>query len=75
MVTVVDKYGNWVESYPHWDGGKEDYEMTSFQFRANLGISVHSQSQRFGLEFYPMDFAIDQVVRHTFSINGVVRIF
>ncbi len=74
-VVVQDKYGNKVEGYLQLEGGEKFYETESFQFRANLGFSVHTKDQRFGLEFYPLDIAVDKNVRHTFSLSGVVRIF
>ncbi|MCQ2103841.1 MAG: hypothetical protein MJY98_11535 [Fibrobacter sp.] len=74
-VVVRDQYGNEVEGYPIYNTQEEDFEMKHIQFRANLGFSVHSRSQRFGAEVYVLDFASDAVVRHSFSINGTVRIF
>ena len=53
-----------------------NYYNESFMFRSNLGISWRTQSQRFGVEFYPLDIAvIDSDSRMTFSLNVVVRVF
>lgn len=74
-VVIQDKNGNQVEGYLVREWGVEDYETESFQFRSNLGFSVHSKSQKYGAEFYFLDIAVDQIVRQSFSINGVFRIF
>lgn len=57
------------------DYEESDYYTESFQFRSNLGLNFYTSSKRFGVEFFPLDFAIDRIVRFTFSINAVVRIF
>lgn len=78
VVVVRDDDGNLVEGAlvsGLYDYEKSDYYTESFQFRSNLGLSFRTASKRFGVEFYPVDFAIDKDVRYTFSINAAVRIF
>jgi len=50
--------------------------LSNFMFRSNLGIAWRTSSKRFGLELYPVDFAVtDYDVRVTFSPNAVFRAF
>ncbi len=72
---VYDKDGNQItDFYTRDDSG--DYYHESFMFRSNLGIAWRTSSKRFGLELYPVDFAVtDYDVRVTFSLNAVFRAF
>ena len=52
----------------------DDYYSESFMFRSNLGLAW--KINRFGLEFYPLDFAIvNGDSRMTFSLNATARVF
>ena len=78
VVVVRDDDGNLVEGTlvsGLYDYEESDYYTESFQFRSNLGLSFRTASKRFGVEFYPMDIAVDRDVRFTFSLNAAVRIF
>lgn len=78
VVVVRDKDGNEAEGIlisGYNDYEESDYYTESVQFRSNLGVSFRTASKRFGVEFYPMDIAVDRDVRFTFSLNVAVRIF
>lgn len=78
VVTVRDRDGNEAEGVlisGYNDYEESDYYTESVQFRSNLGVSFRTASKRFGVEFYPVDFAFDKDVRMTFSLNAAVRIF
>lgn len=78
VVVVRDKDGNEAEGIlisGYNDYEESDYYTESVQFRSNLGVSFRTASKRFGVEFYPMDIAVDRDVRFTFSLNAAVRIF
>ena len=85
-IEAYDADGNRIEAYEYArdrdNGGyvsktSEDYYFESFMFRSNLGVSWRTKSEFFGLEFYPLDFAIVRGgdSRMTFSLNAVFRVF
>lgn len=85
-IEAYDAEGNHIDVYRYMretgddDCGCEssgDYYFESFMFRSNLGISWRMQSNFFGLEFYPIDFAVVRGgdSRMTFSLNAVFRVF
>ncbi len=72
---AYDADGNPIMAYSISEDNN-NYYNESFMFRSNLGISWRTQSQRFGVEFYPLDIAvIDSDSRMTFSLNVVVSVF
>ena len=54
-----------------------DYDFESFMFRSNLGVAWRTSGGRFGLELYPLDFALVRGgdARYTISLNAVFRVF
>ena len=71
-----DADGNRVYGLLRLEEDNNDYYHESFMFRSNLGISWRTSGGRFGLEFYPIDFAVERSdVRMTFSLNAVFRVF
>ena len=74
-VDAYDAEGNPIRVYRmHEDN--HDYYNESFMFRSNLGVFWRTPGERFGLEFYPLDFAvINGDARMTFSLDAVVRLF
>lgn len=54
-----------------------DYYFESFMFRSNLGVAWRTSGGRFGLELYPLDFALVRGgdARYTISLNAVFRVF
>lgn len=74
-VDAYDAEGNPIRVYRmHEDN--HDYYNESFMFRSNLGVFWRTPGERFGLEFYPLDFAvINGDARITFSLDAVVRLF
>ena len=84
-IDAYDADGNRIEAYEYRrdvdNGGYESksskYYFETFMFRSNLGVSWRTQSNFFGLEFYPIDFAVVRGgdSRMTFSLNAVFRVF
>ena len=75
-IEAYDAEGNSITAYTR-EKDNHDYEFESFMFRSNLGVSWRTQSDFFGLEFYPIDFAVVRGgdARMTFSLNAVFRLF
>lgn len=77
-IVVFDEKGNRIYAYERVsDEDNNDYYFESFMFRSNLGISWRTSGKRFGVEFYPVDFAVVRGcdARMTFSLNAVFRLF
>jgi len=75
-IDAVDMDGNEIKVYPRDNDDEDgDFYEESFAFRSNLGVKIHTQDERFGVEFYPIDFQIDATTRYTMSINAVFRVF
>lgn len=72
---AYDADGNPIRAYAMREDNN-DYYNESFMFRSNLGVFWRTPGERFGLEFYPLDFAvINGDARMTFSLDAVVRLF
>ena len=71
-----DADGNQVYGLYRLEEDNTDYDHESFMFRSNLGVGWRTSGGRFGLEFYPIDFAVERSdVRVTFSLDAVFRVF
>ena len=75
-IDAIDMDGNKIKVYPRDNNDDDgDFYEESIAFRSNLGIKFHTLSERFGVEFYPIDFQIDSTIRYTISLNAVFRVF
>jgi hypothetical protein len=72
---AFDEEGNRFDAYQYeFDEG--DYYRESFMFRSNLGFAWRTKNNVFGLEVYPINYAITEYdACLTFSLNAVFRIF
>lgn len=72
---IVNSDGERVVVLPDKDYGEHKFYTESFAFRSNLGLKIHTQSHRFGVEVYPFEFQVDDVARYAMSLNAVFRVF
>ncbi|WP_163436741.1 hypothetical protein [Fibrobacter succinogenes] len=72
---AFDEEGNRFDAYQYeYDEG--DYYRESFMFRSSLGFAWRTKSNVFGLEFYPVNYAITEYdACLAFALNTVFRIF
>lgn len=76
VIDAFDMDGNEIKVYPRENDDEDgDFYEESFAFRSNIGIKFHTLSERFGIEFYPIDFQIEATTRYTISLNAVFRVF
>ena len=74
---LYDADGEPVYGLYRMEEDNNDYDFESFMFRSNLGVAWRTSGGRFGLELYPLDFALVRGgdARYTMSLNAVVRVF
>ena len=72
---LYDADGERVYGLYRMEEDNNDYYHESFMFRSNLGIGWRTSGGRFGLEFYPIDFAVESETRISFTLNAVFRVF